>query len=229
GMYGDTPALAGRSAGLKTVIINQNRVGNDAYLITKRNGAKTVEELKGEKVGVTKGTYLHRYLLGRLEKAGIAKDVKLVQVSTADSKAALERGDIAAYPFSIAIGLELIAQGYPAIDQAKNHKELVGSGVTVITEDFLKKNPRFAEKWEKVRLKALEDIKANPDAFYKFASKASGYSEEISKQAYPIDLFTKEAFPTEGLQLLNSTKQFLADQKLLKTNFEIKEWQSPSS
>ncbi|MFN9875374.1 MAG: ABC transporter substrate-binding protein, partial [Pseudanabaena sp.] len=109
GMYGDTPALAGRSAGLKTVIINQNRVGNDAYLITKRNGAKTVEELKGEKVGVTKGTYLHRYLLGRLEKAGIAKDVKLVQVSTADSKAALERGDIAAYPFSIAIGLELIA------------------------------------------------------------------------------------------------------------------------
>jgi len=208
GMYGDTPALAGRSAGLKTVIINQNRVGNDAYLITKKNGAKTVEELKGEKVGVTKGTYLHRYLLGRLEKAGIAKDVKLVQVSTADSKAALERGDIAAYPFSIAIGLELIAQGYPAIDQAKNHRELVGSGVTVITEDFLKKNPRFAEKWEKIRLKALEDIKANPDAFYKFASKASGYFDEVIKQAYPIELFTQESFPAEGLQLLNSTKGY---------------------
>jgi NitT/TauT family transport system substrate-binding protein/sulfonate transport system substrate-binding protein len=125
--------------------------------------------------------------------------------------------------------LELIAQGYPAIDQAKNHKELVGSGVTVITEDFLKKNPKFAEKWEKVRLKALADIKANPDAFYKFASKASGYSEEISKQAYPVELFSNEAFFAEGLQLLNSTKQFLADQKLLKNNFEIKEWQWPSS
>ncbi|MBD2214797.1 ABC transporter substrate-binding protein [Nostoc linckia FACHB-104] len=229
GLYGDTPALVGRSAGLKTRLINQTRVGQNAWLVTKKNGPRSVSQLKGEKVGVAKGTYPHRYLLGLLEKEGIAKNVKVVQIPSADAKAALERGDIAAYPFAMGTGPTVISQGFPSIDQAKDHEGLVGTGVSIVTEEFLAQHPDLPQKWNQTRQQALQEIKANPEAFYQFAAKASGDAPlAVVKESYPLNLYPNEPFTPEGLKLLNSTKQFLADQKLLKSDFEIKDWQVPN-
>lgn len=226
GLYGDTPALVGRSAGLPTKLINQTRVGQDAWLITKQPELKSVEDLKGKKVGVAKGTYPHRYLLGLLDQKGLAQDVKVVQMKSADARAAIERGDIAAYPFAMGVGPTLLEQGFQSIDQARNHDGLVGTGVSIITEASLAKYPELPKKWNQVRLQALADIKANSEAFYQFAAKQSGgLSLSAVKASYPLDLYPTEPFSERGLQLLSSTKQFLADQKLLKADFDIKAWQ----
>jgi sulfonate transport system substrate-binding protein len=225
-LYGDTPALVGRSAGLPTKLINQTRIGQDAWLITKQTELKSVEDLKGKKVGVAKGTYLHRYLLGLLNQKGLAQEVKIVQIKSADARAAIERGDIAAYPFAMGVGPTLLEQGYRSIDQARNHDELVGTGVSIITEASLAKYPELPKKWNQIRLKALADIKANSEAFYQFAAKESGgLSLSAAKASYPLDLYPTEPFSDRGLGLLNSTKQFLAEQKLLKSDFDIKDWQ----
>ncbi|MBH8572426.1 ABC transporter substrate-binding protein [Nostocaceae cyanobacterium CENA369] len=226
GLYGDTPALVGRAAGLPTRLINQTRVGQNAWLITKKNGVRSVAQLKGTKIGVAKGTYPHRYLMGLLEKEGLTKDVKVVQIPAADAKPALERGDISAYPFAMGAGPTLVSQGFPAIDRAKDHQGLVGTGVSVVTENFLSRHPELPQKWNQIRRQALQEIKANPEAFYQFAAQASGNVPlAIVKESYPLDLYPTEPFTPEGLKLLNSTKQFLADQKLLKSDFEIKDWQ----
>lgn len=100
GICGDTPALVGRSAGLKTKLINQGRIGQNSWLLTRKEGIKSLNDLRGQKIGVAKGTYMHRYLLGLLDQKGLTKNVTLVQIQVADAKAALERGDIVAYPFS---------------------------------------------------------------------------------------------------------------------------------
>lgn len=226
GLYGDTPALVGRSAGLPTKLINQTRVGQDAWLITKQPELKFVEGLKGKKVGVAKGTYMHRYLLGLLKQKGLEQEVKIVQIKSADARAAIERGDIAAYPFAMGAGPMLLEQGFRSLDQARNHDGLVGTGVSIITEASLAKYPELPKKWNQIRIKALEDIKANPEAFYQFAAKESGgLSLSAVKASYPLDLYPTEPLSEKGLQLLDSTKQFLADQKLLKADFEIKAWQ----
>jgi NitT/TauT family transport system substrate-binding protein/sulfonate transport system substrate-binding protein len=225
--YGDTPALVGRSAGLKTKLINQARVGQDAWLITRKEGVQTVEELRGQRVGVAKGTYLHRYLLGLLEQKGLVTAVKVVQIKSSDARSALERGDIAAYPFATGIGPILLEKGgFKSIDQAKNHKDLVGTSVSIITEEALANYPQLPQKWNQVRQKALAEIRSNPDAFYQFAVKSSGnLSLANVKESYAIELYPTEPCTPDGLKLLNSTKQFLADQKLLKSDFEIKDWQ----
>ncbi|MCF4967390.1 ABC transporter substrate-binding protein [Nostoc sp. CMAA1605] len=229
GLYGDTPALVGKAAGLPTRLINQTRVGQNAWLITNKNGARSIAQLKGTKIGVAKGTYPHRYLMGLLDKEGLTKDVKVVQIPSADARAALERGDISAYPFATGAGPTLVSQGFPVIDQAKDHQGLVGTGVSVVTENILARHPELPQKWNQIRLEALQDIKANPEAFYQFAAQASGNVPlAIAKESYPVELYPTEPFTPEGLQLLNSTKQFLARQKLLKSDFEIKDWQIPN-
>ncbi|WP_242051236.1 ABC transporter substrate-binding protein [Nostoc spongiaeforme] len=226
GLYGDTPALVGRAAGLPTRLINQTRVGQNAWLITNKNAVGSVAQLKGTKIGVAKGTYPHRYLMGLLDKEGLTKDVKVVQIPSADAKAALERGDISAYPFAMGAGPTLASQGFPVLDQAKDHQGLVGTGVSVVTENFLSRHPELPQKWNQMRLQALQEIKANPEEFYQFAAQASGNVPlAIAQESYPINLYPTEPFTPEGLKLLNSTKQFLAEQKLLKSDFDIKDWQ----
>lgn len=229
GLYGDTPALVGRAVGLPTRLINQTRVGQNAWLITNKNGVRSVAQLKGTKIGVAKGTYPHRYLMGLLEKEGLTKNVKVVQIPAADAKPALERGDISAYPFAMGAGPILVSQGFPAIDQAKDHQGLVGTGVSVVTENFLSRHPELPPRWNQMRRQALQEIKANPEAFYQFAAQASGNVPlAIAKESYPLDLYPTEPFTPEGLKLLNSTKQFLVNQKLLKSDFDIKDWQIPN-
>ncbi|MBD2534439.1 ABC transporter substrate-binding protein [Nostoc flagelliforme FACHB-838] len=229
GLYGDTPAIVGKAVGLPTKLINQTRVGQNAWLVTKKNGPRLVSQLKGTKVGVAKGTYPHRYLMGLLEKEGLTKDVKVVQIPSADAKPALERGDISAYPFAMGAGPTLVSQGFSAIDQAKDHQGLVGTGVSVVTENLLSRHPELPQKWNQIRRQALQEIKANPEEFYQFAAQASGNVPlAIAKESYPLDLYPTEPFTPQGLELLNSTKQFLADQKLLKSDFEIKDWQIPN-
>lgn len=226
GIYGDTPALVGKAAGIKAKLINQTQVGINAWLITKKGGPSTVQELKGKKVGAPKATYVHRYLLGLLEQAGLSKDVTVVQMQTTEAEPALARGDIAAYPFPTTSGPLLTAKGYQAIDEAKQHKGLVGSGVTVVTEDFLAQHPEFPKRWNQVRQKAVQEIKANPQGFYQFVdSESGGLPQAVIKASYPLTLYATAAFTDDGLQLLNSTKKFLADQKLLKSDFDIKDWQ----
>ncbi|MBD1843451.1 ABC transporter substrate-binding protein [Cyanobacteria bacterium FACHB-63] len=227
GIYGDTPAIVGRAAGLKTKLINQGRVGQDSWLLTTQEGAKSIGELRGKKVGVAKGTYMHRYLLGLLFQSGLAKDVILVQIPVADAKAALERGAIAAYPFSTGSGPLLATQGFVTLDQAKNHEGLVGTSATVASEEILANYPNLPQKWNQIRQRALQEAKANPEEFYQFLAKASNdrYPLPVIKESYDVALYPDQPFTSEGLKLLDSTKQFLADQKLLKSEFDIKDWQ----
>lgn len=225
GLYGDTPAIVGRSAGLPTHLLNQSSLGQDSWLMTNRADLQSLEDLKGKTLGVAKGTYMHRYLLGLLDAKGLTPTVKIVQIKTADAKVAIERGDIAAYPFALGSGPALLERGFRSIDQASNHDGLVGTSVSIITEATLKQYPDLPKKWNQVRQQALADLRANPEAFYQFALKESGgLSLAAVKASYPLELYPNEPFTDQGLKLLNSTKQFLADQKLLRSDFDIQAW-----
>jgi NitT/TauT family transport system substrate-binding protein/sulfonate transport system substrate-binding protein len=121
----------------------------------------------------------------------------------------------------------LASKGFAILDQAKNHEGLVGTSATIATEDFLANYPDLPQKWNQVRQRALQEIKAKPEEFYQFLSKVSNdrYPLPVIKESYDVSLYPDQPFTPEGLKLLNSTKQFLADQKLLKSEFDIKDWQ----
>lgn len=224
GIYGDTPALVAKAKGIPTRLISQEQVGMNAWLIAKKNGPRSLAELKGQKVATSKGSYLHRYLIGLLQKSGLSDRVTVVHLLPSEAQAALERKDVAAIAAATGTGPLLKSQGYPVIDEATKHPDLPGTSVTVATEAFLAKHPDFPQKWNQIKQASVKNIKANPEAYYKFHTEVSGYPIDVIKASFPVEQFPEEPFPTSGLQLLEGTKKFLVSQKLAKSDFKLNDW-----
>lgn len=228
GIYGDTPALVAKAKSIPTRLISQEQVGMNAWLIGKKNGPRSLAELKGQKVATSKGSYLHRYLIGLLQKSGLSDGgVTVVHLLPSEAQAALERGDVAAMVAATGTGPLLKSKGYPVIDEATKHPDLPGTSVTVATEGFLAKHPDFPQKWNQIKQASVKNIKANPEAYYKFHTEVSGYPIDVIKASFPIQQFPEEPFPTQGLQLLEGTKKFLVSQKLAESDFKLNDWIVP--
>jgi len=69
-----------------------------ALVTQKGSPIKSVADLKGQRIAVTRGTDPHIFLIRALAGAGLSdKDVKLVLLQHADGRMALDRGDVAAW------------------------------------------------------------------------------------------------------------------------------------
>jgi len=223
GSLGDTPAILARSTGAKSRLIAQVSTDSIGYLIGKKDGPKTVRDLQGKTIATQKGSFMHRYLVGLLEKEGVT-DYKLVHMLRPDGEAALARGEVDAMTNSGVNALKLIDQGFIHIDDATKHPELYGTSVTVASEDFLKRFPDFPRVWNEIRLKALEDLLQHEEEYYELVARIQNATPELVKQVSPVSIIKDTPFTEEGLALLESTKDFLVKEKLADNDFEIEEW-----
>ncbi|MFH5182594.1 ABC transporter substrate-binding protein [Paenibacillus sp. TAB 01] len=167
---------------------------------------------------------MNRYLKGLLLEKGLDKDVKVVHLLPADAEAALARGDIEAYAYPTGFGPLLISKGYKAIDEAKNHPDLRGSSVTVVSEDYLAKNPGFAKIWNGIRQKAAKEVQSNADEFYKLYAESSEFPVDVVKASFEIQQWQVEDFTPESLKLLDGTKKYLFDNGIIKKDFDLNDW-----
>jgi len=234
GIYGDTPALVGRATGVPTRLVNQSTLDLDAFIVTKKGGPASVRDLEGRTVGVQKGSYIHRYLLGVLDQAGLTGKVTVTSLATTDADAALEKGDLDAYAAPIPIAYVLEAKGYPVIDQARrDHPDLVGSSVTAATSSFLDAHPAFLDAWTRARVEAVGLVKADQPTFLEFQATSQnlpvdriGGPAKLA-EAYPLDGYPTERLTDRGRKLLEETKAFLLDQHLIQEDVSLDEWYVP--
>jgi sulfonate transport system substrate-binding protein len=230
GLLGDTPAITARGKGLKIRLVNQNVVGSDAWIVTKKGGPTSVDQLAGQTVATQVGSYMYRYLLGLLEQKGIADKVKVTHIYTAGAAAALQSGKIAAYAAPAGQLTALLTnQGFPVIDKASvSHKDLLGTSVTVIPDKVLAAHPALPQAWNKARSAAVADLTKNQDAYYAFAAKATQTPEDVVRAVTPVTVYPSEPFTPAGTTLLDGTRKFLVDHKLAATDFTLDEWKVPS-
>ncbi|WP_378953566.1 aliphatic sulfonate ABC transporter substrate-binding protein [Pelosinus sp. sgz500959] len=173
-------ALIGKANGnpIKSVYV-YSKPEWTALVTRPDSGIKTVADLKGKKVAVTRGTDPHIFLLRVLEQNGLTdKDIQLVALQHPDGKNALEKGDVDAWS-----GLDpLMAQE----EVEKNGQlffrdaNLNTYGVLNVREAFAQKNPQYVEKvlrgYEKARKWAL----ANPAEYQKIVEKEAKLSEAVA-------------------------------------------------
>ncbi|MCC5637175.1 ABC transporter substrate-binding protein [Nostoc sp. CHAB 5844] len=224
GFLGDTPAIVLRARGINTRLLRITQFNNTAWLVTKKNGPRSLTQLKGEKIATQKGSYMHRYVLGLLDQTKLTKDVKVVHLMSTEAKSALERGDIAAYATSSDMGPFLKSQGFPVIDSSADHNGLSGTSLVVATEKFLAKQPDFPQKLNTLLTKSVKDLKANSEEYYKYHAQTSKYPVEIIKTSYPLNQIPEQPFPSEGVKLLEGTKKFLVSQHLAQSDFPLTDW-----
>lgn len=224
GIYGDTPAVVARATGFDGRLIGFDTLGMNAWLLTPRDGVRSVRELDGKVVGVALGSYMHRYLLGVLKEAGIQKTTKVVHMLPRDGGVALEKGAVAAFAAPIDTGPLLASKGYPVIDEAQWHPHLRGSSVIVASGAALRRSPGLGLAWLKARKAALADIRQTPERYYAFHAEATGFPLEAIKVSHPLSQMPDIAYPPEGLQLLEGVKSFLLAEKLIRQDVDLAQW-----
>ena len=132
-----------------------------ALVTRKETGIAKVEDLKGKRVAVTRGTDPHIFLVRALADAKLTeRDVKLVLLQHPDGRTALERGDVDAWA-----GLDpLMAAAEIEGGATLFHRNAAANtwGILNVREAFAKENPalvaRVLKAYEEARLFAL----ANP-------------------------------------------------------------------
>jgi sulfonate transport system substrate-binding protein len=125
-----------------------------ALVTTARSGIKTVADLKGKRVAVTRGTDPHIFLVRALAEAKLTeRDVRLVLLQHQDGRLALERGDVDAWA-----GLDpLMAAAEIETGAVLFHRKAADNtwGILNVREEFAEKNPALV----RAVLKAYEEAR----------------------------------------------------------------------
>lgn len=178
-------------------------------LVTKKDSAiRTVADLKGKRIAVTRGTDPYIFLLRALDKNKLTdKDVKIVLLQHPDGKTALERGDVDAWagldPFMAQTELESGSRLFFRDADANTY------GFLNVREDFLAENAELAARVLAVYERGRKWALANPDELKAILAKAAKLTDAVAaKQLERTDLTNprigdvhREAVTAAGLVL----------------------------
>jgi len=131
-------------------------------LVTRKDTAiAKVEDLKGKRIAVTRGTDPHIFLVRALADAKLTeKDVKLVLLQHPDGRTALERGDVDAWA-----GLDpMMATAELETGAVLFHRNAAANtwGILNTREAFAKDNPELVQRVLKAYEEARQWALANP-------------------------------------------------------------------
>ncbi len=230
GDYGDLPIVVGKAGGLKTKYILPTNKGSNIYIIaTPQSKIISVKDLKGKKIAVTKGTYLHLTLNRVLEANGLTeKDVRLVNLSTSDAQNAIAAGSVDAFA-----GLPdrpLVDQGLAKLiyDTRKDPQKWRGRSGLLVSEDFARKYPELTKRVVKAKIKAAHwaSQEKNREALIQLALKTgSGY--KVTKEDFAGQDLTVKYSPLADQATINQYKEivdFAFSRGLIRKKFDVDKW-----
>ncbi|MFZ0424965.1 MAG: aliphatic sulfonate ABC transporter substrate-binding protein [Xanthobacteraceae bacterium] len=132
-------------------------------LVTRKDTAiNKIEDLKGKRVAVTRGTDPHIFLVRALQSVGLSeKDIVPVLLQHPDGKTALIRGDVDAWA-----GLDPMMAAAQVEDDARlfyRNKDANTYGILNASEDFLNKYPDLTKRVLTIYEEARKFCLANYD------------------------------------------------------------------
>jgi sulfonate transport system substrate-binding protein len=143
-----------------------------ALVTSAKSDIKTVADLKGKAVAVTRGTDPHIFLVRALAEADLTdKDVRFVLLQHADGRLALSRGDVQAWA-----GLDPMMASAELDEGAKlfyRKPEANTWGILNVREEFANKHPHLVQRVLKVYEQGRRWALANPDQVTKALAEAA--------------------------------------------------------
>jgi sulfonate transport system substrate-binding protein len=177
---GDTPPIFAQSAGINLYYIANEPASPEieSIVVPENSKIKSLQELKGKKVGVTKGSSAHYSLIKALALANLKyDDITPVFLQPADARAAFEKGSIDAWviwePYLSAAKVQLKAKII-----APNLKP--NTWYYLAAKKFTDENPELITALINNIIKADEEITKNTNEFAKMISQLTGLPEEIT-------------------------------------------------
>lgn len=208
-----------------TVLSNSAKQEKNIGIVAKADsGIASVDDLKGKRIGVYIGTYVHKSLIGVLGDNGISEnDVEVVNItSTSDADAAFASGDIDAY---LAMNSNYVIQRVGSGEFVKI-SDLTGHpafSYIVADTNFVEKYPEITEELLAALKEAQDWIKENPEEAYELVAEYSDVDVEIVKntiEGADVSLGLED----ESIENLYNTYEFLHEYDMITnelTNDEI--------
>lgn len=228
--YGDLPALIGKAAGLKTVVLAGSRGSQTYVAVPSKSTVKTIQDLRGKHVGVPKGTYMHLSFDRKLESLGLSeKDFAMVNINNVNGETALAANSIDAFVGTSNL-LRLRDLGLARIIYSNkgDPEDWKGQGVLVVQEAFLKRYPEVTKRFLKVWLRTMrwETDEANRKEVFQINEKAGlPVASMIEDRA---GLPQKDVYnPLFDANFINHFKlavTFSKQNNLIRQEFDIEKW-----
>ncbi|UPK02857.1 sulfonate ABC transporter substrate-binding protein [Bradyrhizobium sp. 170] len=138
GAVGDTPPIFAQAANANIVYVAGSPITNgQGILVPANSGIRSIADLKGKRVGFTKGSSAHNVVIATLEKAGLTyEDITPVYLTPPDAGPAFANGSIEAWA---------VWDPYFAIgEKRQNGRILVNAYEVAKTNSFYLANRDFA-------------------------------------------------------------------------------------
>jgi sulfonate transport system substrate-binding protein len=185
GAVGDSPPVFAQAAGAVIVYAAGQPITNgQGILVPAHSGIRSIADLKGKRIGFTKGSSAHNVVVQTLEKAGLTyADITPVYLAPPDAGPAFANGSIDAWS---------IWDPYFAIGETKQAgRILVNASEITKTNSFYIANRDFAKNHGAV-LQQIIDVTATT------AKWAEAHRDEVAKSlsavtGIPLDIQTVAA------------------------------------
>ncbi len=183
---GDLPAVVGRSNGLDTKLLAAVGVRANLYLaVPKGSPIKRIEDLKGKKVAIFRGTNGHLVMINLLAEHGLTeRDIKAINLDTGSSQAAL------------------ISNGVDAAFGGRELFKLRDKGLIDIVYDNPEQNVRYTRQTALVVRTAYE--KEHPDNVQKVVDTLVDAAKWTSEDSHRDAVFTEWAKSNEPAESLRA-------------------------
>jgi sulfonate transport system substrate-binding protein len=214
-------ALIGKANGnpIKAIYV-YSRPEWTALVVREDSPITKVEDLRGKKVAVTRGTDPHIFLLRALHEAGLTgKDIQMVVLQHPDGRIALEKGDVDAWA-----GLDpMMAQTELQTGARLFYRNVNFNsyGVLDVREEFARQYPGYVGRvlaaYEKARIWAIQ----NPDEFRKlFAADAHLEDAVVTKVLERTDL-SNPLIGNQQKQVITAAGDVLKQNNVIGSNTDV--------
>lgn len=222
---GDQPIVIGIGNGVETTILaGAAKQGKNIGIVAPANiGIQSVGDLKGKKIGVFVGTYVHKSLIGILNDAGISEeDVEIVNItSTSDADAAFASNDIDAYLAMSAyyIHTKVDIEGFIKVADCSKHPAY---SYIVAADSFVAENADIVKSFLEALYEAELWLNENKDKSYDVVAEFSGLeTERVKYTNQDADIILE--WDEDYEQNLYDTNIFLAQHGMIATQLSDEE------
>ena len=227
GYTGDTPvifALSGNKP-IDYLAYEINSKNAHSLLLAQGSNLQKIEDLKGKRIGLMKGSSAHYFLAQILSKAQLTwQDIEPIWLTPADGRAALDKKSIDAWA---------IWDPYSSAAQLKGeNRVLIDASSLPPAYSFYLSSPKFLGEHPKEALKIIETlnqtddwIQSHPDEAIKILAESTGLDEAVAKKVFENRLSSVQAKLVDETTIQEQQKiaDLFADLKLIPNRVSLKE------
>lgn len=208
---GNSPVIGGQAANVpfKEIALSQDGLKANAVLVKENSDIESIEDLKGKKVAVAKGSSGFDFLHKALKDAGVSPDdVEIIQLQPDEAMPAFENGSVDAWsiwePF---ISLQTIENNASILANGETI-ESYSPGFTLARSGFAEENPEEVELFLEVYNKTVEWQKANKEEAISIYARIKELDEKVVESVLNNTEALNEPITDEIIQAQQETADF---------------------